>query len=157
MGRQTYIIFLRIALDSEEEENSNDIPIVQDDDEYIKFVVQMEVKYDIEFSWVFDDENVEFSVSKYAGTKNMYGEPDDHVRALLEVVRKYKRTINGSFTYQDDLSGGSCQNIVYIARDYTAMITEFDNDVDINTLEDIPKPNVRIIKLDEPSNSVISN
>ena len=141
MGRSTTIIHMGLYQEFADEFDSDEYQEIKLSEE---FVTQLEKKYDIEFKWSIHKEVVSFD------SKDLCGEPDDHIRALLEIAKQYNLSISGSFTYQDDKSGGRDQGLVYIAKDFTAVVYEFDNDICINTLAELRDPPFerRVIRLE---------
>ena len=128
MGRQTWILHTSINDDAEGEIVMTPDPV---------FVMKMVEKYNLsEYSWRFDDTgNVTFRESY--GKCYVYGEIDDHIKALLETAKELNHKICGTLSYVDDQTGGSFHGIIYIAKNYTALHHEFFTDVNVETLEEL--------------------
>lgn len=125
MGRQTCILKTNIYDDDEGEH-----PIIPKP----KFIKELKQKYDLhDFCWVFEnDGEITFS-----GKDDVRGEIENHVKALLDTAKEYKHKICGTFSYDDDKTGGSSHGIVYIAKNYTAKIYSFDTDINCDSLKEL--------------------
>ena len=140
MGRQTTILRADLGYERNEEED----PPVEPDR---AFIVGLEKKYGITFHWKFDEDgDIEFE------PKTVWGEVEDHIKALFEVMKHYNYTVSGTLSYFDDQTGGSYHGFVYVAKDYTAMINQFNADVSLDHLRDLNrrKPlTCKIVRLEE--------
>ena len=68
------------------------------------------------------------------------GPIDVLVKDLLETAKKYGLVISGALSYNEDSGGGSTYGIVYVAKDYSAVIFNFNTDVNLKTLDDLLFP-----------------
>jgi len=134
MGRLTTILACNIY-DDDQGEN----PCVVDK----PFIAELNKKYSIEYRWQFEDDgSIEFNGL-------VHGEPENMVKALLETAKSYDRSISGTFSYDDDKTGGSSHGLVYIAKNYTAIIYEYDTDINITSLSMLKNPvTTKVITLD---------
>ncbi len=140
MGRQTTILRADLGYERNEEKD----PPVEPDR---AFIVGLEKKYGITFHWKFDEDgDIEFE------PKTVWGEVEDHIKALFEVMKHYNYTVSGTLSYFDDQTGGAYHGFVYVAKDYTAMINQFNADVSLDHLRDLNrrKPlTCKIVRLEE--------
>lgn len=95
------------------------------------FISFLENKYQTVFQWDIEDDEVIY-LTKEVET----GDVDTNISMLLEIAKEYNYKMSGTFHYIDDTNGGSLRGVAYIAYDYTALIQEFDNDINILKLSD---------------------
>lgn len=116
MGRQTSVKFVEILSDE------NKGPMTPSS----SFIDRMEKKYNITYQWKFN----KYGDITFDG-KNLYGEPEDNIKALLETTRHNKTTINGKIVIHDDLTAGSYLYVIYI-QESVAIVYEFDFEFDFS-------------------------
>jgi hypothetical protein len=109
-------------------EEVNMLPKTKKDIDFISF---LEKKYQTVFQWEIEDDEVIY-LTKEVET----GDVDTNINMLLEIAKEYNYKMSGTFHYIDDTNGGSLSGIAYVAYDYTALIQEFDNDINILKLSD---------------------
>jgi ribosome-interacting GTPase 1 len=131
MGRKLTITHISIC-------DEGDDPLYLEDN---GFVEMMEKKHNVEYKWIF----YQHGGVGFAGHKDVYGLIEDIIKSLLDTAKIHNRKISGTLSYQEETSGGSTHGLVYIAKDYTAMINSFDTDVDLDNLGQLDKQHTTII------------
>lgn len=139
MGRQTRILKVNIYDDAGGDIVMNPSPELKS-----KILDKYGVSH---YCWHFgDDGAIEFR-NRYQGM-DVYGEIDDHIRVLLETCKEIDHYICGTFSYDDDQTGGHYHGLVYITTNLTAMIKEFNIDFHEDDLESInTTPETRYITI----------
>ena len=104
------------------------------------FIVEIEKKYCIKYQWYFDE-----CGAVGIRDRNVWGSIEDNIKALLETAKTYNRRISGTFSYQEESGGGSIHSLVFVAKDYTAMIDSFNTDVNVENLSQLNKSHTSTI------------
>lgn len=126
MGRYAYILHNAIFDHSEGEVVINPSN---------NFTSRMVAKHNIyAYRWSFSDCGEIVFNDKH---RQISGEVEDHVKALLETAQEYGARISGTLSYDDDQTGGSYHGLIYICSNYTALHHRFDTDFSEETPDEL--------------------